>query len=88
VLHAVGDEGVPTRAMAEAIGRGLGVGVTSLAAEEAAGRFGWLGAFFAADIPASSAATRQRFGWEPAQPGLLADLEAGHYFEEARPAAA
>jgi hypothetical protein len=45
------------------------------AAEDAAEHFGWLGAFFAADVPAS----RARTGWAPAHPGLLADLEAGHY---------
>jgi hypothetical protein len=44
-----------------------------------AGQFGWIGPFFAADTPASSAATRQLLGWKPAQPGLLADLDAGYY---------
>jgi nucleoside-diphosphate-sugar epimerase len=91
VLHAVGEEGVPTRDIAAVIGRHLDVPVTSVAADDAAEHFGWLGAFFAADVPASSAQTRERLGWEPARPGLVSDLEAGHYFAEARvtsPAAA
>ena len=88
VVHATADEGVPTREIAAVIGRHLDVPVTAVAPEDAAEHFGWLGAFFAADIPASSAQTRARLGWEPAQPGLIADLEQGHYFQTARPAAA
>ena len=76
VLHAVAEEGVPTRAIAEAIGRGLDLPVGPAAPEE----FGWLGAFFAADCPTSSAITRQQLGWSPEHPGLVADLDAGHYF--------
>jgi nucleoside-diphosphate-sugar epimerase len=80
VLHGVADEGVPIREIAEVIGRGLDVPVVSVAPEEAADHFGWLAHFLAADIPASSALTRERLGWTPAHPGLVEDLEAGHYF--------
>jgi len=79
-LHPIGDEGVPTRAIAEVIGRHLNLPVVSVPAEQAGEHFGWLGAFFALDIPVSSRLTQQRFGWQPTQPGLLADLEEGHYF--------
>ncbi|WP_437575364.1 SDR family oxidoreductase [Sorangium sp. So ce887] len=75
-LHAVGDEGIPTRDIAGVIGRKLGLPVESVPKEH----FGWLGAFFALDTPASSALTQARFGWKPEQPGLLADLEHGTYF--------
>ncbi|WP_437730165.1 SDR family oxidoreductase [Sorangium sp. So ce1335] len=78
-LHAVGDEGVPTRDIAGVIGRKLGLPVESVPKEH----FGWLGAFFASDTPASSALTQARFGWKPAQAGLLADLEHGTYFARA-----
>jgi nucleoside-diphosphate-sugar epimerase len=88
VLHAVAEEGVRTREIAEVIGRHADVPVTAIAPEDAGDQFGWLGGFFAADVPASSALTRERFGWVPDQPGLLADLDAGHYFAAARPAAA
>jgi len=88
VLHAIADEGVPTREIAEVIGRHLNVPVVSIAPEDAGEHFGWLGAFFAVDAPASSALTRERLGWQPTRPGLIADLEQGHYFEEARMAAA
>jgi nucleoside-diphosphate-sugar epimerase len=80
VLHAVADEGVPARAIAEVIGRHLGVPVASIAPEDAVEHFGWLGMFFAADLPASSDLTRKLLDWEPTRPGLIADLEQGHYF--------
>ena len=80
VVHAIGEEGVATRDIAEAIGRHLAVPVTSVAPENAIEHFGWIGAFFALDIPASSAITRQRFGWQPTGIGLLEDLDQGHYF--------
>ena len=80
-LHGVAEEGVPFREFAEAIGRNLGVPTASIAPEDAAGHFGFLGMFAAADNPASSALTRQRLGWEPVHPGLIADLDEGHYFE-------
>ena len=88
VLHGVAEQGVPTREIAAVIGRHLDVPVTAIAPEDAGDHFGWLAAFFAADVPASSALTRERLGWTPEQPGLVADLEAGHYFAAARPAAA
>lgn len=77
VLHAVGDEGDPMRAIAEVIGGRLGVPVEPAAAES----FGPLGAIFAADQPSSSALTRERFGWKPTGPSLLDDLETGEYPE-------
>lgn len=88
VLHGVADEGIPTREIAEVIGRHLDVPVVSKAPDEAEEHFSWLGAFFALDVPATSALTRERMGWEPTQPGLMEDLKAGHYFQEARSRAA
>ncbi|WP_405816661.1 SDR family oxidoreductase [Streptomyces sp. NBC_01390] len=79
-LHAVAEEGVPVREIAEAIGRGLGVPVRSVPAEETEDHFGWLGTFFALDLPASSALTREGLDWNPVEPGLVTDLAAGHYF--------
>jgi nucleoside-diphosphate-sugar epimerase len=76
VLHAVGDEGVPIRAVAEVIGRQLGLPVAEVAPEH----FAWLGGFLAMDTPASAALTRDLLDWQPAQPGLLDDLGKGHYF--------
>jgi nucleoside-diphosphate-sugar epimerase len=81
--HGIGDEGVPTREIAEAIGRGLKVPVVSKSQEEAADHFGWIARFFGIDGPASSVQTQQRLGWRPIQPGLIADLNAGHYFAHA-----
>jgi nucleoside-diphosphate-sugar epimerase len=80
ILHAVGEEGVPSRKIAEIIGRKLGVPAASISPEAAAAHFGWLSRFFAIDQPASSAITRERMGWNPTHPGLIEDLEAGHYF--------
>ena len=85
VLHAVADEGVPVRAIADVIGRHLDVPVAAISPEDAAGHFAWLGGFIAIDSPASSALTRGLLGWQPAQPGLLDDLDKGHYFH--RPSA-
>jgi nucleoside-diphosphate-sugar epimerase len=79
-LHAIGDEGVPVRDIAAAIGRQLGLPVTAVAPEQAADHFGWLGMFFSLDVPASSTLTRELLGWRPTRPGLLDDLEQGHYF--------
>jgi nucleoside-diphosphate-sugar epimerase len=79
-LHATAEEGVSTRAIADAIGRNLDLPVVSIPGDQASDHFGWMARFFGADTAASSAATRQRFGWAPAQPGLIADLDAGHYF--------
>jgi nucleoside-diphosphate-sugar epimerase len=79
--HAIAEEGVPLRAIAEAIGRGLNVPVVSKTAGEAAQHFGWLGFFAGVDAPASSTLTQERLGWRPTtQPGLLADLDQGTCF--------
>jgi len=86
--HGVADEGVPTREIAAAIGRGLNVPVVSKSSEEAAAHFGWMGMFLAMDGPASSAQTQERLGWRPVQPGIIADLNAEHYFEHAADAMA
>jgi nucleoside-diphosphate-sugar epimerase len=80
-LHAVADEGVPAKRIAEIIGRKLGLPVASVAPADAGQHFGWLGRFFAIDAPASSAITRAQMGWTPTHPGLVEDLEEGHYFE-------
>jgi nucleoside-diphosphate-sugar epimerase len=82
VLHAVAEEGIPLRAVAEAIGRGLELPVAEIAREDAGEHFGWLGTFLAIDVRASSALTRERLGWQPSGPGLIEDLEQGHYFRE------
>ncbi|EEE04318.1 SDR family oxidoreductase [Burkholderia multivorans] len=73
--HAVAEEGVPMRDIAEAIGRALKVPVASLSAEEAPAHFGWLAAFAGHDLVASSEKTRKVLGWNPTGPGLIADLE-------------
>ncbi len=74
--HAVAEEGVPAREIAEAIGRGLKIPVVSVSPEEAAGHFGWLGFFAGIDMPASSALTQQRLGWRPTQKaGMIEDLD-------------
>ena len=79
-LHAVAEEGVRTKVIAEAIGRGLGLPVTSVAPEDAVEHFGFIGAFFAMDLSASSERSRARFGWQPTGPTLVEDIEAGAYF--------
>jgi len=75
VVHAVAEEGVPMRAIAEAIGEQLGVPTASVDPEH----FGWLGPFAASDSAASSALTRELLGWDPTGPTLLEDLRAGRY---------
>lgn len=80
VLHGVAEEGVAIRDVAEVIGRHLDVPVASVAPEAAAEHFTWLSSFLGLDVPTSSALTRELLGWEPAHPGLLPDLEKGHYF--------
>jgi nucleoside-diphosphate-sugar epimerase len=82
VLHAVADEGVPIRAIAETIGRHLRLPMVAVSAEAAGGHFGWLATYLAADSPASSTLTRDLLGWQPTQPGLLDDLDKGHYFAD------
>ncbi|HEX8006477.1 MAG TPA: SDR family oxidoreductase [Trebonia sp.] len=81
-LHGVGDEGVPFRDIAEVIGRHLNLPVTSVSREEAEGHFEWLTPFALMDGPASSTLTQKRLGWHPVQPGLIADLDEGHYFND------
>ncbi|WP_284945655.1 SDR family oxidoreductase [Acidisoma cladoniae] len=73
--HAVDEEGVSARDIAEALGRGLKIPVVSLSAEEAPAHFGWLAMFIGMDFPASSAWTREVLGWHPTGPGLITDLE-------------
>ena len=82
VVHAVGEEGVATRDIAEAIGRSLGLPTASVAPEDAADHFGWMGRFFGLDAPASSTLTRERYGWEPTGPTLLEDIAAGGYLPQ------
>jgi nucleoside-diphosphate-sugar epimerase len=75
-LHAVGDEGVPIRDIADVIGRHLNLPTASVPAED----FGFLGQILSVDQPASAALTRDLLGWRPVQPGLIEDMEKGHYF--------
>lgn len=82
VLHAVADEGVPVREIAEVIGRRLDIPVTSVPVEEAETHFGWLGHFFSADLVGTSTLTRKRFVWTPTRIGLLADLDQDYYFNQ------
>jgi nucleoside-diphosphate-sugar epimerase len=77
--HAVAEEGVPMRDIAETIGRGLKVPVVSLSPEKAAAYFGWLTMFAGADLVASSEKTRKNLGWNPTGPGMLADLQQMDY---------
>jgi nucleoside-diphosphate-sugar epimerase len=79
LLHAVGEESVPTREIAEAIGRALGVPTTSIAAEDAPAHFGFLGAFFSMDLSATSEITRELLDWTPTGPTLVEDIDAGAY---------
>lgn len=78
--HAVAEEGISAKAIAEAIGRGLKVPVASISREEASAHFGFFAAFTALDLSASSAWTQQRLGWRPTGPGLIADLDHARYF--------
>ena len=80
-LHAVGDEAIPVRDIAASIGRQLDLPVASVPLSEAETRFGFLGRILTFDCPSTSALTQERFGWHPEQPGLLADLDQGHYFK-------
>lgn len=74
--HAVAEEGVSTRLIAEALGEGLGIPCISLSPEDAAAHFGWMAMFAASDLAASSDLTRTRLAWAPTGPGLIADLKA------------
>jgi nucleoside-diphosphate-sugar epimerase len=79
--HAVAEEGVPVRDIAEVIGRRLKLPVVAKTPAEVAGHFGSMGGFAGLDCPASSALTRERLGWRPVGPGLIADLERAHNLE-------
>ncbi len=78
--HGVAEEGIAFREIAEVIGKRLGLPVMSKPAEEAARHFGWFAHFAAIDCPAASQRTREVLGWEPTQPGLIADLDRTAYF--------
>jgi nucleoside-diphosphate-sugar epimerase len=78
-LHAVAEEGVSTRAIAEAIGRAFDLPVTSIAPDDVQSHFGWIGTFFGMDLAATSTVTRELLGWTPAGPTLIEDLGAGAY---------
>jgi nucleoside-diphosphate-sugar epimerase len=83
--HAVADEGISFREIAEAIAARLGVPARSIPLDElmVPGHFGFLSAVVTLDLPASNAITRQVLGWEPLQPGLIEDFDSGHYFPAA-----
>ena len=78
-LHAVAEEGIPTREIAEAIGRAFDLPVASVAPDDVKGHFGWIGGFFAMELAATSAATRELLGWTPTGPTLVEDIDAGAY---------
>lgn len=82
VWHAVAEEGVATRRLAETIGSHLDLPVTSIAPADAAAHFGWMGLIWGAHVPGSSRVTREQLGWVPVGPRLLEDLDAGHYFDQ------
>ena len=75
--HAVGEEGVPARDIAGAIGRRLDLPVEAVAQEEAMAHFGWLGMFAGVDMPATSHITQQTLGWKPTHAGLIEDIATG-----------
>jgi len=79
--HAIGDEGVPFADIASVIGRCLHVPIVSKSPEQVAQHFGWLAHFVGVDCPASSKLTEEKMNWQPKQPGIIADLERGTYFE-------
>ncbi|MDB5433081.1 MAG: 3-beta hydroxysteroid dehydrogenase [Caulobacter sp.] len=80
-FHAVAEQGVPFKAIAEAIGRGLNLPVISVTPEQAADHFGWFAMFAGIDAPSSAVRTSALLGWAPTQPGLIADIENAGYFE-------
>ena len=79
IYHAVDEEGVSMKSIAEALGRGLKVPVVSIKPEEAEAHFGWLGVFAGHDMPSSGALTQQKLNWKPTGPGLIADLDRMDY---------
>ncbi|HET6499670.1 MAG TPA: SDR family oxidoreductase [Amycolatopsis sp.] len=78
-LHAVAEEGIPTREIAQAIGRVFDLPVTSIAADDVQDHFGWIGTFFAMNLSATSTVTQEVLGWTPTGPTLVEDLDAGAY---------
>ena len=80
-FHGVAEEAIAFRDIAEVIGRRLNIPVVAQSPEEAADHFGWFAHFAAIDCPASSRRTRELLGWQPKQPGLIADLDRPRYFE-------
>ncbi|MCW2218166.1 nucleoside-diphosphate-sugar epimerase [Bradyrhizobium japonicum] len=78
--HAIAEEGVPFKVIAEVIGKRLGVPVVSKSADDAEAHFGWFARFAAVDVPTSSAKTRALLGWEPKEKGLIEDLDQPYYF--------
>jgi len=84
-LHGIADEGVPFREIASVIGRRLNVPLVGKSKKEAADHFGWFEHFAAIDNPASSKRTRELLGWQPKQPGLIADIDRPRYFENRTP---
>jgi nucleoside-diphosphate-sugar epimerase len=85
VWHAVGEHGVPTRTIAEVMGRQLHLPVGSIAPAEAGAHFGWIGLIWGLNAPTSSELTQEALRWRPTGPGLIEDLEAGHYFTAPTP---
>jgi len=81
-LPTVADEGVPVRDIAAVIGRHLDLPVVAISPEDAGAHFGFLAAFLGVDSPASSALTRELLDWQPTHPGLIDDLDQGHYFND------
>jgi nucleoside-diphosphate-sugar epimerase len=81
-FHAIAEEGVPFKEIAAVIGRRLNIPVVSQSSEEAAEHFGWFASFAALDCPASSERTRSLLGWQPEQPGLIADIDHLAYFAQ------
>ena len=84
VLHAIAEEGVPTRDHRRGDRCGLDLPVVSIPADQAGDHFGWMARFFGVDVPASNTITRELLGWEPTHPGLIEDLDEGHYFAPSR----
>jgi nucleoside-diphosphate-sugar epimerase len=83
IIQAVDDEGVPAREIAGVIGKHLDAPIASVSLDNAYDHFGWIGPLFSVDAPATSKRTQDLLDWQPTQAGLLADLDAGHYFREA-----
>jgi hypothetical protein len=78
-LHAVAEDAVPTRVIAEAIGARLGLPITSVAPVDAVDHFGFIGQFFGRDMSSSSRLTQTTYGWQPMGPTLVEDIAAGAY---------